>query len=1101
MLFTPKNHTSKRFEQYNKPTGVKKISFGYKIRTYRWFKIFAFILVLALAVPAFLLTGGIGGKTGSSTPAANAGILDALDPSCKIFGFPIEAFGNGTPPTKAVEVKSFEDGAGVEDNAPSTSQPTTDISGTPAAVDHKVPEIPERPSYTAFGTSFSWSIFNIKQLGGTCGMNSATNKAMNGVVNIMLSIYSMFASLALTVFGWAMNLNLFDMFKNAIVEVIHNLHRSLYLEYLTPLIIIAALWIGWNGIVKRRNSQVTQGTVWLVAAISLTFVFFKFPATFIVGTNRLVQGISLQVMMTVAGVGNKSNEGTSLCKTSLISQQLAVESKNAEKNGPVENKTLGDYQTSQRDMAIAAQCLMWETFYYEPWALGQFGDNKDLIKTAPSPQKLTDWQHQEWAKSKADGDFTHWSSRAMGAVFDENGKLVPDAPPNPPYALSLPELYLMSTHYTQKETEAIHPDPTNYYEMNFENKARIDAEKRAERRDVMVWMTCGFAGGDDGTYIRAIQGGCPYAPLYPYIAGEKTGTQIGYIFLGWVSLLFAFTPLLIMAITLIFYSFVGIVLWMVLPFFLLIGIHPGFGRKLLLGWCEQIVSNFLKRIGVALMIGITLMLMEIALNISNIGLIAKAFLMCIIGVSVLLFKGKFVKMMSRVNFGGGGNPDAMGHELKRSGQKAAGRVAYTGGTSAGKFQNVREAGGGLGAATLAGLGGLAMGGVKSANMRHGGTNPARAGSYGYGQGRKGAHARKKHQKYASNQMEDMSKKYNEAENDTERRDILNDRFRPFIKRMKGHGLHIPRVAGDEALVAAGIKNNWLDEKKDFAQETIVPTTSLRGEAEHGGSDSEENDTPNSDSQGDVDNNDSPPVGNSGGENHGTGSTENSNSLPGPVDKDGLPLPVPVGGVGENGGEGRKPAQVGNNAGGSGLVGPAGGGGENGGEGRKPAQVGADAGAANPGGPGGSDGRSGNRDNITIIVNNDMQPLVDSIEENTHVTRDSSDRALQGLANVEQTARVGAENTENEVRNMADRTNDKLRDIADNTNGIDNAVLFSSIGESSSKPSRESSVSEAKIANAVQQGVQKGAEEGARRGAETGAKRGVQNFNPPPPKEK
>lgn len=1001
MLFTPKNGNTDKFLQYNKPDSVKKASFVHRVRQHRWFKFFAFVLVLALAVPAFLLTGGgLFGKTSSSTPAANAGAFDFLDPSCKLFGDPIEAFSSLSDQereellrgTKVDKLKgSFEDGQGVDTQSSMNLQNKTDVDAAPAKSTVPLPAKPERPSYTALGTSFGWSLFNIKALGGTCGMTSVVNKSMNTVVNIALSIYAMFASFALTVFGWAMNLDLFNMFKNAIVEVIHNLERTLYLEYLTPLIIFAALWIGWNGIVKRRNSQVTQGTIWLVLAVSLTFVFFRFPATLIVGSNSLIQGISLQLMMTVAGAGNKTNDGQSICKNSLLSQAMVDESKAAKENGPNAGKTIGDYKASQRETALAAQCLMWEAFYYQPWAIGQFGDFKELTLVPPQEQELAHWNSPDVSGGIGDGlkaeDYNHWTSEAMKTPYP-NG-----APP-----LSMPELFLMSTHYTQKESEAIHDNKDNYYLINPNTKYYIDMEKRNQRRDLMVWMTCGYAKGKDAPWYN-----CPYYPIYTYFAGDKAGTQIGYVFLGFVSLLFAFTPLLIMAITLIFYSLTGIVLWMVLPFFLLLGVHPGFGRKLLLGWCEQIVSNALKRVGLALMMGITLLLIEIALNITDLNIIAKAFMICIIGVGVLLFRGKFVKMMSQVNFGGGGNPDAMGHELKRSGQRAAGRVAYTGGHSAGKFQNVREAGGGVGAAALAGLGGLVVGAGRSAGMRHGGTNPLRAGSYGHGQSRKGKHAQKKNQKYARGQMEDIVNRYNKAETDEEREEILQKRLNPFVKRMKKHNLPIPRVAGMEDVVEAGKLNGWFDEKDLESEGVKVPRNAETGESEGGGSDSD------SDSGG---------------------------------------------GAGGDGVDGRKEAEIG----------------------------------------------AGTGSGINIVIHNDMQPLVDEIAENTNVTQSAADRTLAGLSDVEQTTRDGANSVENEVRNMSDRTVSGLQKVTDSTINLNDAVAFSSINDGSS---RETSINENKLVNAVKQGAKQGAEEGttrgAERGAETGARRGVQNFQPPPSK--
>ena len=145
-----------------------------------------------------------------------------------------------------------------------------------------------------------------------------------------------------------------------------------------------------------------------------------------------------------------------------------------------------------------------------------------------------------------------------------------------------------------------------------------------------------------------------------------------------------FVPVVVYALV---YNITATILTVFAPIFLLIGIHPGRGRKIFLGWLESIISNILKYMASCFMVIVMIFIYGAAFSKMN---QAQVFVASVIlGVTFVSYRKELVNLMGAVNMGGARISNIAGEKLSKAGQKA-------------KYMGMAAAGGAIGG-TLAGI--------------------------------------------------------------------------------------------------------------------------------------------------------------------------------------------------------------------------------------------------------------------------------------------------------------------------------------------------------------------------------------------------------------
>ena len=168
-----------------------------------------------------------------------------------------------------------------------------------------------------------------------------------------------------------------------------------------------------------------------------------------------------------------------------------------------------------------------------------------------------------------------------------------------------------------------------------------------------------------------------------YSGNGRTSVPI-LLLIASFSIVATFVPVVVYALV---YNITATILTVFAPIFLLIGIHPGRGRKIFLGWLESIISNILKYMASCFMVIVMIFIYGAAFSKMN---QAQVFVASVIlGVTFVSYRKELVNLMGSVNMGGARVSNIAGEKLSKAGQKA-------------KYMGMAAAGGAIGG-TLAGI--------------------------------------------------------------------------------------------------------------------------------------------------------------------------------------------------------------------------------------------------------------------------------------------------------------------------------------------------------------------------------------------------------------
>ena len=168
-----------------------------------------------------------------------------------------------------------------------------------------------------------------------------------------------------------------------------------------------------------------------------------------------------------------------------------------------------------------------------------------------------------------------------------------------------------------------------------------------------------------------------------YSGNDRTSVPILLLIASFI-IVATFVPVVVYALV---YNITATILTVFAPIFLLIGIHPGRGRKIFLGWLESIISNILKYMASCFMVIVMIFIYGAAFSKMN---QAQVFVASVIlGVTFVSYRKELANLMGAVNMGGARVSNIAGEKLSKAGQKA-------------KYMGMAAAGGAIGG-TLAGI--------------------------------------------------------------------------------------------------------------------------------------------------------------------------------------------------------------------------------------------------------------------------------------------------------------------------------------------------------------------------------------------------------------
>lgn len=432
--------------------------------------------------------------------------------------------------------------------------------------------------------------------------------------------------------------------------IIGSLTQGLYMPLLVLVVAVVAVSIFIKGIVKRQFREAIGDLVWMFVAFMLGLAFLLNPSLVARGPMFVSNVLGACIIGGFNGdpciLGGNNAQPTD-AKPKLEEGERT--SLNACKSGATE--LMIDEQLSMTLNSMA--CTIWKAFILQPWSQQTFGRNFDDLDV--NNDKISEmissagFKPEDFCVNLASSEsYTKEIEKDVIRLNSNNNKIC---------NLASYQLFLMTkveTPYSSNEQTTETPD-TRWYPLIL-TLAQDDAIWD-------YWSGVNWASG-----------------------GETMISTLSIIAAG-----FFLVPV---SLTAVAYLLLSAVLMAFAPFFFLVGLHNGRGKKIFLGWVEQVLSNIMKYAAVALMLMIGLTLYGTILGSTQSAIIA-FLLVCIITVALWIYRTDLLNLFGQINLGGEKAFQKGSERLKQLRDSGTNTIASTAGGAVGSYMAADKTEGGI----------------------------------------------------------------------------------------------------------------------------------------------------------------------------------------------------------------------------------------------------------------------------------------------------------------------------------------------------------------------------------------------------------------------
>jgi len=362
----------------------------------------------------------------------------------------------------------------------------------------------------------------------------------------------------ITVYQSAAGANILTWLSSSVDNLIKSLGNAIYFPFLAPMVIIGAIWLAWQGLVRKRATRTIEGTLWMVLACVAAIWLIAQPGSF-TGVGTTVSN----------GVTSVLNSAFSKLPATTGSDCLPVQT------GDPQSVPMNYSFTSGNGLVDQNANELWTVLVCKPWLDGELG----------------------------------------------------------------------TTQYAQPNTPAAQTNVVNLY-----GRQLLWAQAVASNEQ----PTAALVNAKQSTYNGIAQQLQQTNPsVYSLFQGDQWTTRLEIGFEALFAAVAAGLLILLIALTLIMLKLGFLLLLVAGPFFLIIGIHPGFGRVVAVRWFEMLVGVLLKQVAVALTLSVLLYCYSLIMGTTDTVLpwALKIMMIALVTVTVFIYRKPFQHLFSSVGYG------------------------------------------------------------------------------------------------------------------------------------------------------------------------------------------------------------------------------------------------------------------------------------------------------------------------------------------------------------------------------------------------------------------------------------------------------------------
>ena len=448
---------------------------------------------------------------------------------------------------------------------PSLPQPEQATGGIDAMIEPPAAAAGGKTLYDNYGIAGQfWAAHGLQ-------CSDMTSLIGNNVAGMVFDAAKSLDRVTITVYQSAAGNNILTWLQNAVDRLISALGNAIYFPYLAPVVILGAIWLAWQGLIRKRATRTIEGTLWMVVACVAAIALIGKPADF--------TGVGTTVSNGVTGV---LNTAFSKLPTPAGSNCLPVQA------GDPQSVTSNFAFTSGNGLVDENANELWSVLVCKPWLWGELGTTH--VHHASGP----------------------------GTVVNTYGRQL-----------------LWSQAIAANETPSA---------------ALIQA-----KQDTYTGIATSIQQNDPA--------------VYPLFQGNQWTTRLEIAFAAMFAALVAGLLILLIALTLIVLKLGFLLLLVAGPFFLIVGIHPGFGRVIAIRWFEMLVGVLMKQVAIAVVLSVLLYCYSLIMGTSDLVLpwALKILMITLVTVAVFIYRKPFSHLFSAVGYGTLGSTERAEYSLREAG--------------------------------------------------------------------------------------------------------------------------------------------------------------------------------------------------------------------------------------------------------------------------------------------------------------------------------------------------------------------------------------------------------------------------------------------------
>jgi hypothetical protein len=234
---------------------------------------------------------------------------------------------------------------------PSLPDPEQANSGIDAMIKPPASPGPEPSTlYSSYGVAGQyWAATNLQ-------CSDMTSLIGNNVAGMVFDIAKSIDRVTITIYQSAAGEGILSWLTNVVDKLVSSLGNAIYFPYLAVVVIIGAIWLAWQGLIRRRGTRTIEGTIWMVVACAAAIWLIGRPADF--------TGMGADVSNAI---GQSLN--TAFAKLPAPTQGNCLP---VGRNDPQAQQANFSFSSGSGIVAENANEL-WSVLVCKPWLAGEFG--------------------------------------------------------------------------------------------------------------------------------------------------------------------------------------------------------------------------------------------------------------------------------------------------------------------------------------------------------------------------------------------------------------------------------------------------------------------------------------------------------------------------------------------------------------------------------------------------------------------------------------------------------------------------------------------------------------------------------------------------------